>query len=140
MKTKTHLLLFCVVILFVLSACIASLAGDPLKGTSWALVSFGGTSPLPDTHPTLAFEDGQVKGNASCNSFGGEYKVKGDKMIFGDLYWTLMACMDNGVMDQEQAYMRMLTGEAEFELTEGQLKLTNQQGEVLIFEPMGGQD
>ena len=51
-----------------------------------------------------------------------------------------MACMDNGVMDQEQAYMRMLTGEAEFELTEGQLKLTNQQGEVLIFEPMGGQD
>jgi heat shock protein HslJ len=117
------------------AACQAGLSGgDELAGTSWRLVSFDGTPPISGTAPTLVFEDGQVSGNASCNSFGGEYRARAGQIEFGEMFWTLMACLDNGVMDQEQMYMRMLGGAAEYELSAGQLRIMNQQGETLVFE------
>lgn len=117
------------------TACQAVLpGGDDLAGTSWRLVSFDGVPPIAGSAPTLRFEDGQVSGNASCNSFGGEYRARAGKIEFGEMFWTLMACLDNGVMDQEQIYMRMLGGAAAYELVDGQLRITTQQGETLVFE------
>ncbi|MCB2223710.1 MAG: META domain-containing protein [Actinobacteria bacterium] len=85
-----------------------------LTGTSWVVVSFGidgADDPvLPDAVPTIRFfEDGTIGGNSGCNSFGGSIALgPGDGVSIVDLAWTEMACMDQGVMDQEQRFFQAL--------------------------------
>jgi len=107
--------------------------GDPLKGTSWRLVTLGGASLIPGTTITATFEEGQVHGSA-CNSYGGSYKVSGDKITVEALFMTEMACMDpQGVMEQERRYMEMLGMAQTFEVSSGQLQIFSAGGEVLTF-------
>lgn len=130
-----RLWLILVLFSFGVSACAGASVGNKLDGSAWVLTSLDGANPVPGGEPTLNFEDGLVRGNASCNQFGGEYEIKGNTLVFAEaMDMTAMACLDEGIMDQEQAYMRMLSGEMQFESTDGQLILTNQQGNVLIFE------
>ena len=134
MKIQIQIWAIALILVIGLSAC-ADLSQIPLEGTSWRMVSYDGIAPLPETNPTLEFETIQVGGNASCNSFSGQYRVSGDMVTFEGLTMTLMACLSpEGIMDQEQAYMRILSGEMQFEITDGQLILTNQQGDILIFQ------
>jgi heat shock protein HslJ len=106
---------------------------DPLKGTSWRLVTLGGAGLIPGTQVTATFEDGQVHGQA-CNSYGGSYKVSGDKITFSDIYMTEMACMDpQGVMEQERRYVEMLGMAQTFKVSSGQLQIFAAGGEVLTF-------
>lgn len=141
MKLMKRIWVFALILTIGLSACANLTQNNPLEGTSWRLVSYGGIAPLPDTKPTLEFETIQVGGNASCNSFGGQYGVRGDTVIFEGLTMTLMACLaPEGIMEQENAYMQMLGGEMQFEITDGQLILTNQQGEILVFEQTGSEN
>ena len=128
--------LLSLLLVFGLTACGGALGGSELEGTSWVLVSYGGIPVLPNTQPSLNFEEGTAGGNSSCNHFGGDYQVRGKTIAFGNLAWTLMACQDNGVMDQEQAYMRLLGGELGYEIIGGQLILTTENGDLLVFEPL----
>jgi len=124
-------------IMFSLSvtACAEASVGNDLDGSSWELTSLNGNVPVSGGEPTLNFEDGLVRGNASCNQFGGEVQIKGNMLVFAEgMDMTAMACLDESIMDQEQVFMRMLSGEMQFEITDGQLILINQQGEVLVFE------
>jgi heat shock protein HslJ len=106
---------------------------DPLKGTSWRLVTLGGAGLVPGTQITATFEEGQVHGQA-CNSYGGSYKVSGDKLTLSDLYMTEMACLEpQGVMEQERQYLEMLGMAQTFKLSGGQLQVFSAGGEVLTF-------
>ena len=119
-----------------LSACAGALAEGSLEGTAWKLISYGGNPVLPGSEPSLSFENGQLGGNATCNTFGGDYQITGDKIIFGELFWTLMACMDEDLMAQEQAYMQILGGDMRYEIVDGQLFLQSANDQVLVFEPL----
>lgn len=130
---RTFGLIFWFVLLFMaLVSCIGD-GGEQLEGTSWKLVSMGSRPVLPGGAPTLFFEDGSVGGNAGCNSFGGEYTLRGGQFKFGNLFSTLMACVDNERMDQETTYMKLLGQVDRFELRGGQLILTTTHGEQLVF-------
>ena len=110
--------------------------GDPLKGTSWRLVTLGGAGLIPGTTITATFEDGQVHGSAGCNSYGGSYQVSGDKLTMDAMFMTEMACMDpQGVMDQERQYLELLGIAKTFSLTEGRLEIVTGSGETLTFRP-----
>jgi len=106
---------------------------DPLKGTSWRLVTVGGAGLIPGTKITATFEDGQVHGQA-CNSYGGSYKVSGDRITINELYQTEMACVDpQGIMEQERRYLEMLSMAQTFRLSDSQLRIFSASGEVLTF-------
>jgi heat shock protein HslJ len=102
---------FCFVLfaaVMLLSACNPILSRDPLNGTSWSLGAIDETPTLQGILVTLAFADGQVSGSSGCNSYGGSYKVNGEKITIRSLVSTLMACQDMDIMEQEQTYMQYL--------------------------------
>ena len=133
MNTKISKLLFTLsLLMLLLTACSGQSAG--LEGTAWNLVKLAGKPLVANTQPTMSFEEGRVGGNSSCNSYGGEYTLKGDKIEFGMMMSTMMACADNGAMDQEQEYLAFLGTVERWELRNGQLLLLDGSGAALIFE------
>jgi len=118
--------------LVMLVAC-GKTGGDPLDGTSWELYSMGKYSPIAGSKITIQFENGQVSGNGGCNSYGGEYRVNGDKLELGMLMSTLMACADPAMMEQETIFMQALGDAQGFEIVGGQLQMYGSGGEALTF-------
>ena len=126
------------IILLSMAACtLPGLpTGDPLKGTSWRLVTLRGAGLIPGTEITATFEDGHVGGIAGCNHYGGSYQVSGDKLTVDAMFMTEMACMDpEGVMEQEQQYLELLGNAKTFTLTEGRLEIVTGSGQALTFRP-----
>ena len=133
---KTFGLVFWFILLFLaLSSCMGD-AAIQLEGSYWELASLDGRPVIPGAPPTLYFEDGKVGGMGGCNSFGGEYSVRGGQIKFDSPFAsTLMACADNDRMEQETLYMQILGQVEQIELSSGELILTTAQGEQLVFLP-----
>lgn len=101
---------------------------NPLANTAWQLVSLGTseseTPVVAGSTVTLEFDDaGMAGGNAGCNTYGGDYTVDGDTIEFGALFSTMMACVDEGVMAQEQQFLAALDGVDHFAVDGDQLAL-----------------
>ncbi|MGB9435330.1 MAG: META domain-containing protein [Candidatus Acidiferrum sp.] len=80
-----------------------------LPGTEWVLTDLAGTPALPGGKATLSFlEAGRVAGNGSCNRFTGSVAITGDTLKLGPLASTRMACVDNGISQQEDTYLKAL--------------------------------
>ena len=110
----------------------------PLSGTAWQLMSYGAPgaemSIVPGSTVTLVFsEQDRLGGSGGCNTFGGSYTIEGDSITIGQVFSTLMACLDNAVMRQEQAYFDALRSAARFELSGDQLSITYGDGQQLLF-------
>ena len=105
-----------------------------LPGTSWVLVDLDGAAPVGETPPTIAFDDqGGVTGTAGCNTFNGEVTIDGSDLSFGPLATTQMACAEEGVADQEQAFLAAVQDATSYTVDdEGRLVL--QDGATLTFE------
>lgn len=162
---KQILMMFAVVLMLVLSACnlpagaesatptaidqeaapsepsLPSDAQEGLVGTQWQLETYGApgaeTPVVVGTDVTLRFEaGGQAGGSAGCNSFGGQYQAEDGQITFSQIISTLMACVDNNVMVQEQAYLQALQAAGTYTLDGDQLTVTTQDGAtVLNFVP-----
>jgi heat shock protein HslJ len=82
---------------------------NPLEG-EWNVTGYNNgreavTSPIAGTTLTATFTpDGQVSGNAGCNTFTGGYTLDGTSLTVGPLASTMMAC-EQDVMDQEAAFL-----------------------------------
>lgn len=133
------------VITLVLVAC-SSPQGDQsapptdLAGTSWQLIVYGSqdepASILPATTPTLNFgTDGSLGGFASCNTFGGSYSQSGNQLAINEIFSTLMACLEPGIMEQESSYLGALNAATTFVIVEGRLHIYYDSG-VLVFDPV----
>jgi heat shock protein HslJ len=125
-------------VLLSLTACggAGSAAGDALDGTSWDLMAYRKSKPIPGTTITATFEDGQLRGSAGCNTYFGSYQVDGDVINVGQLGMTEMACLEpDGVMDQELMYLDFLGDARIFHFSNGQLQIFRPDGEALTFVP-----
>ena len=114
---------------------------DPnqVANTSWVVVSLGldgADDPvLPAAVPTLEFgEDGlTVSGNTGCNSYFGTATLNAETSIsFSDLGGTEMACLDEGVMDQEQSFTQALSRVDGFAISATGLVLEASDGSAVI--------
>lgn len=85
-----------------------------LNNTDWTLQSyvFNGvpTQVLTTTKVTLDFDDdGKISGSAGCNHYFASSAQKGSSITIGSAGSTMMYCGEPGVMDQEQAYLSLLS-------------------------------
>jgi heat shock protein HslJ len=114
-------------------------AANPLAGSQWNLESFGpiGSETPVGEGSTITLEfgaGGQAGGSGGCNSFGTQYEVQDGVLSFGQIASTLMACTDEGVMDQEQRYFQALQNAGEFSLDADRLTILYDDGQgALIF-------
>lgn len=112
---------------------------NPLADTSWELKEYAGpshseglTAVLTAAVPTLEFgQDGAVHGSGGCNNFHGTYTVSGDALGFSPLATTMMYCEQEGIMNQESAFLSRLEDAASFSVDEGQLHLLNEAGSLI---------
>lgn len=78
-----------------------------LAGTSWTITSVDGRRTTAQRKAEVRFTDDRIEGNAGCNSFGGSYTLKGDRLTVGRVISTKMACIGPG-MKQERAVFAIL--------------------------------
>ena len=96
------------------------------------LTEMEGQPPLPDvTVDLILSEDGSVSGSSGCNRYTGEATFADGEMTLGpNLASTRMAC-EEAIMSQEDAYLRLLQQVAGYEVVDGQLHLTDADGNLL---------
>lgn len=109
--------------------------GDPaslLQGDEWAVDEIAGQPIIDGSKVTLAFSaDGRVSGAGSCNRFMGSYTLTGEGLTLSQMASTMMACED-GLMDQEGRYLRLLEAVSRFDLdAEGTLVLHTAAGDTI---------
>ena len=71
---------------------------SPLEGTYWKAVELAG-KPAPKQEPGreahLQFEADRVSGSDGCNRLTGSFQLKGDRVTFGQMAGTMMACVNS---------------------------------------------
>lgn len=111
-------------------------AGAPpaLAGTTWSATALaagsGGLAPLvPGSKITLAFgAEGRASGSAGCNRYFASYQAEGSKLTLKGGGSTRMMCGGDGVMAQEQAYLRALDTVATVRIEADRLELRTAAG------------
>ena len=106
-----------------------------LKDSSWRLESYGtpGTlkNSIPGKVPTIEFAVGELSGSAGCNSYFGSYTYDTDgTLAVSQLGNTEMACMEAGVMEQEQSFLETLRLAESYRVVQGKLRIVG--GEKLL--------
>ena len=105
-----------------------------LAGTNWVMTALGGQPPVAGTVVSLDFTSATaVSGNSGCNGYGGTYETDGFHIQFGPLVGTLMACLDEGVMEQETAFRSALENAVFYEISAaGTLRLFDDSSTMLV--------
>lgn len=112
-----------------------------IEGELWRLQQYASDTgdltavlPATDNNATLRLEDGNLMGNAGCNSFFGSYTVQGNTLNAEPGGSTEMACFPIELMDQEQRYISLLAEVATYQATDERLELANSAGDtILVF-------
>ncbi len=97
-------------------------------------MSFGKTGAetpvIQDSAITLEFaENNQVGGSGGCNSYGAKVEVQGKTLTISEIVSTLMACVDDQVMEQETQYFTALQGASNFEISGDNLTIFYEDGQ-----------
>jgi len=143
MKKIYSIITISIISLFLIVSCsiMPGTGSNQLSGTTWKLISYAGNNPLPGKNMTASFDTKEIRGSASCNSYFGSYQLKGDRISIGELGWTEMACLDpEGIMEQEQAIMKLLSESSSFSIQGDRLQITTSSGDLLIFQQLIGID
>lgn len=112
----------------------------PLIGISWRLTNYradgGLTSPLAGSTISLnLLADGTLTGIAGCNSYFADFLDAGPGVTITGLGYTEMACSEPaGVMQQEAAYLALLSRVSAYETTLTELTLLDATSGVIVAE------
>jgi heat shock protein HslJ len=109
----------------------ATSASQRLENTYWKLVRLGSapvtaTEQQREPHFVLQPETGRVTGSGGCNRMAGSYTLAGDKLTFGQMAGTRMACPDG--MDVESAFHKALGEVASWRIEGNTLELLDAAG------------
>jgi len=128
-----------------LAACSTSGSGFMLEDTKWFLSSYGEQgnliSIIDGTEITATFDsaEGRVSGSSGCNTYFGEYEVEDDKLSISEMAHTEMACLSpEGVMEQEQEYLFILSNALSFQADDTTLTIFCSSGLQLYFTTPAG--
>ncbi len=101
------------------------------EAINWTLIGFiqngERTLPIPKSTITLNMTNGRINGNGGCNGYFGGYVASEDgKIEVSDIGATKMLC--NGLMGQEDMYLRMLKGATSWKREKVELRLDGPEG------------
>ena len=108
-------------------------AALPLTETRWNLAAIGGMPAVArgterDPWLRLGATEGRVAGSTGCNSMGGSFETSGDRLTFGPLITTRMACVEENLMAQESRLLAALDSVARFAISADTLSLLGAEG------------
>lgn len=110
-----------------------------LEDITWLLESYGEQgdlqSVLEGTEITALFDsaEGQVTGSAGANHYFGAYQISKNKLSIQEIAHTEMYRLDpEGVMEQEDYYLKTIQSAESYEIENGKLQITSA-NRVLIF-------
>ena len=107
---------------------------ERLEGPTWLAKSINGGGVIESVQSTLVFgAGGKVSGSGGCNRLFATAVIAGDRVTFGGIGTTRMACAP-AVMSQEQKFLVALASARTFKLEGTLLRLYNGNGaEALLF-------
>jgi heat shock protein HslJ len=112
-------------------------ARPAIEGPVWRLESLPGADAkalaASQRGVNLRFDGGRVDGFSGCNQLMGSYAIDGDRVTFGPLAGSMMACPEPA-MALETAVRKALSGSLRFAIHGEQLRLTAESGTELAFQ------
>lgn len=110
---------------------------EALVGTSWRIDGLidgeVASSTISGTRPFLLLDaDGSATGDGGCNDFIAMYTLDGDRLSFGPIETTRMACKEQGVTEQEAAILRALSSTASYAIQGQVLSLFDADGRLVL--------
>ena len=114
--------------------CGARFAAAPLENTYWKLTRLHGTpvsvaAKQPESHFVLNSKTKRIAGSGGCNRFTGTYERSGDRLTFGNLAMTFMACPEG--MDTERDFIGVLEQVRSWRILGKHLELIDGSGNLL---------
>jgi len=110
-----------------------------LEGTSWNATGINNgrqavQGVVKDTTVTLSFgADGDASGSGGCNNFAGRYDASGSSISIGGIAVTMKTCAEpDGVMEQEQAYLKALATAKSVRFEGDRLELRTEDGALAV--------
>ena len=138
MKIKPILTGMVITTALLFAACVS--AGPAIEDITWVLESYGEPENLQavveNTEVTAFFDSAksQVTGSGGCNHYFAGYEISKNKIsVPGPIGATEMACLEPGVMEQEQEYFSLLNNAESFKLKNGKLIISCSRNQILVF-------
>ncbi|MGH8470128.1 MAG: YbaY family lipoprotein [Gammaproteobacteria bacterium] len=112
-------------------SCGSRYSTETLENTYWKLTRLGDApvAMIPqqrEPHIILNSESRRVSGSGGCNRLMGSYELNGDRLTFGQMASTRMACPKG--MDTEKAFLEALTQVNTLKITRQHLELFDAAG------------
>lgn len=144
MRSKSVLFLIAILVISCATTSMAQRDRDlstgqaVLAGTQWRLVSMGrigsDANLVSGSSVTMNFgNDGRVSGSGGCNSYGGNFRVQGDRITFNQVFSTKRACLNSEGNRQESQFFLALESANRFRLSGNQLSVYYDNRSVLEF-------
>jgi len=133
MKYLAPIILTYVIILFYGCNSSGTLDNTPLTETEWIMFEMDGVKyePSGSKNVTMIF-DGTAKkmgGKAPCNTYGSTYTKSANKISFGNVFSTEMAC---GELEAESAYYKILPRVYAYQISGDKLYFFDSGGMVIL--------
>lgn len=74
------------------------------EGTSWQVTAINGLPVIASDMYRVDFTGGRIGGRFGCNQFGGEYRIRDERMIVGDIASTLIGCPEPAATHEAQGF------------------------------------
>jgi len=115
----------------LLAAGSASAAGASFAG-QWRVASIRGAEGVDTAKTEMRMSgDGKFSSTVGCNRIAGEPRVEGDRVSFGALATTRMACQP-ALGATEMKYLAMLNAARAFRLEDSKLVFLGENGDELV--------
>jgi heat shock protein HslJ len=130
----TALLLLPVAAMVYFAGCSSSGSeASALAGSEWQLFEMDGIKyePAGGKIVTISFDAAERKmgGKAPCNSYGSSYTKSSNKLSFGNIFSTEMACNE---LESERAYFNLLPKTFAYQISGDKLYLFDSTGMVIF--------
>ncbi len=121
-----------------LAGCESAVSDDSgpddarLTQDDWVAQTIAGKPVVHVGRVTLSFAEGRVSGRGGCNLYSGPVEYGKGAIKVGPLISTKMACMEDGLMQQESAYLTTLQGAERYAVgADGKLTIATKTGAIV---------
>lgn len=116
--------------ILVLNSCGSQKHNNPLKTSTWEVISIQGKSDFLKT-PTMLFSEKnhRVDGSSGCNNYSGEFTINGKNISFSRIKSTMMACFDD---DTEHRFLSAIGNVTSYRFEDDKLQLLDKRKNVVM--------